>query len=324
MLAPQPRRRDQPRARHRWRTAAHLLGALAAGSLLGCWARPADPGTDSSPVRLTTQPAEDRSPAWSPDGELLLFTSQRTGNYEIYSMRADGSGIEQLTDHPAADESPAWAPGGDRIVFQSGRTDSPGLWILELPAGEPRLLLSDPSPELVPDWSPDGLSIAFMSKRDGNPELYRVAVESGEIERLTTEIYRDVWPRYEPDGRSLVFFSRRASGGEFDDLFRLDLETRGVTRITEHPTHHDFVPDVAPGGERIVAAMSDRKAGRRELVIFDSRGNVLERLADHYHRVFHPVWSPDGTRIAYAARTAEGQNADIYLIQVEPAPGTPE
>ena len=88
-----------------------------------------------------------------------------------------------------------------------------------------------------------------------------------------------------------------------------------VERITVHPTHHDFVPDVSPDGERIVVGMSDREAGRRELVVLDLNGQVLQRLADGYHRVFHPAWSPDGRWIAYAARVAEGRSADLFVVR---------
>ena len=51
--------------------------------------------------RLTTHPAMDYWPAWSPDGKRIAFTSNRDGNYEIYVMNADGSDLRNLTRHPA-------------------------------------------------------------------------------------------------------------------------------------------------------------------------------------------------------------------------------
>ena len=59
-------------------------------------------------TRLTTDPAEDTQPAWSPDGSKIVFTSDRDGNGEIYLMNADGSGQTNLTNNPAYDSSPAW------------------------------------------------------------------------------------------------------------------------------------------------------------------------------------------------------------------------
>lgn len=290
--------------------------ALIAG---GC-VEPATGGA-ADPRRLTDHPAEDRAPSWSPQGDRLLFTSDRDGDFEVYSIRADGDGLERLTVNPGADLDPAWSPDGDRFVFQSVRAGVAGLWIARFGTsgdrGEPELLLEDASAELVPDWSPDGRWVAFGSERDGNPELYRVEIGTGRVERLTVEPYRDHWPRYFPDGKSLVFFSRRGTAGEHDDLYRLELATLEVTRLTDHPGHHDFVPDPSPDGERVVAGMSDRVAGRRELVVHTSDGKAVTRFAGGLHRVFHPAWSPDGKTIVFAARVADGDRADLYLV---PAP----
>jgi Tol biopolymer transport system component len=64
----------------------------------------------SGQIRLTNQAGHDYQPAWSPDGQWIVFTSERTGNLEIYIMNANGSGVIQLTNHPAQDSDPAWSP----------------------------------------------------------------------------------------------------------------------------------------------------------------------------------------------------------------------
>ena len=78
----------------------------------------ADGGNDT---RLTTNPADDLSPAWSPDGTKIAFTSDRDGQYDIYTMNADGSGQTRITNNPAADVTAAWSPDGTKIVFGSLR-----------------------------------------------------------------------------------------------------------------------------------------------------------------------------------------------------------
>jgi Tol biopolymer transport system component len=66
---------------------------------------------DGSELRQLTQNVEqDHDPTWAPNGQRILFSSERDGNSEIYVMNADGSGQTNLTRHPAADESPAWVP----------------------------------------------------------------------------------------------------------------------------------------------------------------------------------------------------------------------
>jgi Tol biopolymer transport system component len=60
---------------------------------------------------------------WSPSGQRIAFASNRDGNYEIYSMRSDGTDVKRLTQDPAYDIHPAWSPDGVKIAFTSSRND---------------------------------------------------------------------------------------------------------------------------------------------------------------------------------------------------------
>jgi Tol biopolymer transport system component len=67
-------------------------------------------GCDANQIQLTDTPYEDEGPEWSPDGTKLLFSSNRTGNYEQFVMNTDGSNIIQLTEHEAYDLFAIWQP----------------------------------------------------------------------------------------------------------------------------------------------------------------------------------------------------------------------
>jgi Tol biopolymer transport system component len=85
--------------------------------------------------RLTHTPGRDYPGAWSPDGKQLAFSSQRSGNFDVFVMNADGSGQHQLT-YAADQEGPvAWLPDG-RIVYSSFHGDqSLPSWYLMNPDG---------------------------------------------------------------------------------------------------------------------------------------------------------------------------------------------
>ena len=82
---------------------------------------PAGPAALAGVTQVTTHPAEDRAPSWSPDGKYLLFRSDRSGNADIFRVRKDGSDLQPLTTDEAEDIYPAFSPDGERIVFQSDR-----------------------------------------------------------------------------------------------------------------------------------------------------------------------------------------------------------
>ena len=75
----------------------------------------------SQPRNLTKHLAsEDNSPAWSPDGRKIAFTSERDKNFEVYVMDADGENPVRLTRDPGSDGAPCWSPDRTKIVFESG------------------------------------------------------------------------------------------------------------------------------------------------------------------------------------------------------------
>jgi len=75
--------------------------------------------------------ASAAAPAVSPDGNTIAFMSQRDGNWEIYQIGTDGSGLRRLTDHPAADGLPTWSPDGQWLAFVSNRDGEWAVWAMD-------------------------------------------------------------------------------------------------------------------------------------------------------------------------------------------------
>ncbi|MHB9134754.1 MAG: TolB family protein [Armatimonadota bacterium] len=117
----------------------------------------------SGDTRLTTDPADDRNPAYSPDGSYIIFASNRDGNMEIYRMQADGGNPVRLTTDPAEDSDPAYSADGTQIVFISTRSDSPEVWVMQADGSNARQVTHDLSPASHPWFSPDGTQIVYQS-----------------------------------------------------------------------------------------------------------------------------------------------------------------
>src|SRR5205823_4735017 len=76
----------------------------------------------SNPRQLTNDRFRDRGPAWSPDGKKIAFYSDRSGNYEIWTINVDGKGLTQITNTPGANRSgPLWSPDGSRLAYVQRR-----------------------------------------------------------------------------------------------------------------------------------------------------------------------------------------------------------
>ena len=118
---------------------------------------------DTSGHSTSDNLADDTWPSWSQDGTKIAFASKRTGNYQIYAMHADGSGVTRLTQDSSDDTQPAWSPDGSAIAFVS-RND---VYVMKPDGSDQKNLTRHPAVESAPAWSPDSRKIAFASNRDG-------------------------------------------------------------------------------------------------------------------------------------------------------------
>ena len=106
----------------------------------------------ASPINLTNHLAWDGSPDWSPDGNQIVFQSDRDGNSEVYVMNADGTNPINLTNHLASDGSPDWSPDGNQIAFQSNRDGNWEIYIMNADGANPINLTQHPAWDSSPSW----------------------------------------------------------------------------------------------------------------------------------------------------------------------------
>jgi hypothetical protein len=122
---------------------------------------------------VAADPANDWGPAWSPDGDLLVFTSDRSGNDEIWRVEVSGSERTptQWTDDGAGDWVPAFSPDGSRIAFVSDRSGEPEVWSMAADGSDARNLTNHPhhyDGQWSVSWSPDGARIAYTTGAFGD------------------------------------------------------------------------------------------------------------------------------------------------------------
>jgi len=141
-------------------------------------------GSDLS--NLTDSATNDWCPAWSPDGQYIVFQSNRDGNWEIYVMGPDGSDPVNLTNHEGYDFLPAWSPDGSTIAFDRDRDGDREIYLMDADGSNVRRLTDREGMDGLATWSPDGRYIAFQSDRGGeSQEICVMEVETGDVQCLT-------------------------------------------------------------------------------------------------------------------------------------------
>jgi len=164
------------------------------------------------PERWISSRSTENSPAFSPDGNWLLISSDRNGGaYQIYRSDAEGTGPIELTKlFGYTVGSPVWSPDGSRIAFDARVEGNPDIWVMNADGSQPRRMTTEMSEDVTGAWAPDGNSIVFCSNRSGDLQLWRVPAGGGTAVQFTRE--GGFAPRISPDRKYFYYLKSRATG----------------------------------------------------------------------------------------------------------------
>jgi serine/threonine-protein kinase len=167
-------------------------------------------------TRQTFDARPDRAPAWSPDGRELVFSSLRTGTWQLFRKDLiSGRPEEQLTTGPGHKIVPSWSRDGRYIVFiHIGATTSEDIWAMPRDGGRQVFpVVQTPAIETNPALSPDGRWLAFESPQSGRPEVIVTPFPAfgkpvdASAPRWQVSTQGGSRPRWSGDGRVLFYVS---------------------------------------------------------------------------------------------------------------------
>jgi Tol biopolymer transport system component len=177
--------------------------------------------------QIISSSLEDMNPQYSPDGEKIVFVSDRSGNHEIWLSSGQGDKPVQLTNfHGPLCGSPRWSPDSKTIAFDSRPNGNADIFILSAEGGKPQQLTFEESEDIVPSWSNDGNWVYFASNRNGNMQVWKISKNAGPVMQVT---FNGGFESMEsPDGKWLYYTKARGSsaiwriatsGGEESPVF---------------------------------------------------------------------------------------------------------
>jgi serine/threonine protein kinase/Tol biopolymer transport system component len=260
--------------------------------------------------RVVSQAADAMQPAFSPHGKRIAFWGLRgdSGQRDIFTVAADGSEAtgngKDVTNDAPLDWSPAWSPDGRWLWFSSNRGGTMNLWRVPIDENSGRVL-GAPEPMTTPSlwsgeisFSRDGKRMAYSSLL-WKSTLLRVPFDprEGKITGPPTPILKSTQPIRDhdvsPDGRWVAFMQTTNQ----EDIALARTDGTDYRRLTDDP-FRDRGPQWSPDGKEIVF-YSDRN-GSYQVWTIHPDGSGLRELFHVEGAVNFPIWSPDGSRMAFS------------------------
>ncbi|OGG52276.1 MAG: Tol-Pal system beta propeller repeat protein TolB [Candidatus Handelsmanbacteria bacterium RIFCSPLOWO2_12_FULL_64_10] len=243
-------------------------------------------GYDGHGLRpLTDDRTINRSPAWSPDGRRIVYSSLRQQRWDLFIVDALSGAATPVRTSSTFNTSPAWSPDGRQILFSINDESNIDLYTISVSGWRPRRGTDHPEGDTEPSWSPDGQKVAFTSDRAGTPQVYIMNADGSNIRRLTWE--PDAYegsPRWSPDGRRITFVRRGFDGF---DVHVMEVEGGTPFRLTAGGSNEN--PSWSPDGLQIT--FCSNRDGGDDIYVMNWDGTNLRRLTSGGGNS-SPAWSP--------------------------------
>lgn len=227
-------------------------------------------------VNLTNNPGDDHAPAFSPDGDLIAFVSNRENGDEpgkfIYVMNADGSGVRQLTHEENCDD-PDWSYDGKMITY----SNNGDIYIIKADGSGNSINLTKDSPEedMAPRWSPDGTKIAWLVKNQWGRNVYVMDADGSNIIQVgkNNQSFNISWT---PDGRLFTGWIWE-SRDEFCHNCVSNIDGTGITDAGGKGGIALYLPFWTIAGDRAELFQADLISGNDDIfVIGGSQPDTLD------------------------------------------------
>ncbi len=252
----------------------------------------------------------------TPDGQWLVFDSDRGGNADIYRMRLPGGAPEQLTTDPRDDFIPRWSADGREIAFHSWRNGNRDVFLLPASGGAEAQLTADPAHDSYAALSPDSRRMAFYSNRTGTNLIYVIdRTDAGWSPPRAVSTVPGTLPEWLSD-RTLCYVSGTG-------LQAVDADGTNQRTLVAGPLVHQGrkyavrYARLAVDGQGILLKADDSAAAASfwSVAVTGGAPRPLVWFDDESRPSGRQEFATDGRRLYF---TVDNRQSDIYLMEIRP------
>ncbi len=276
------------------------------------WVAPVDSRTQ---LRLTNDPADERDPAWSPDGSKLAYASNKDGNWEIYIYDLNTEQETRMTFSLVFEAAPTWSPDGEFLIYESYQDETHlDIFAMKADGSEiPFAIAISPAPDFSPAWDPsnDGRRIAFVSWQEGNQDIYLFNLDSQTTTNLTNTPNRhEDFPAWSPNGERLAYSAVETG---IETIFVLNPTNPGQPEVFGRGR----TPAWSPDGTSIVAAIDSADDTRMVVSPYVDTG-VTTQVIQAPKGSSSPAWTsvPLPTTLVNSGGLELSVSEPLYIEQV--------
>jgi TolB protein len=240
----------------------------------------------SEKSQVTNNRSINLSPAWSPDGRILLYTSYKDGQRSLYLYDLNTGRDTRIAERSGSSIGGKWSPDGQTIAVAFERAGNTDLYLVDRSGKTLRRLTEDKGIDVSAAWSPDGNRLAFVSNRSGSPQIYIMDVAGANVRRLTYAGSYNTSPDWSPKGDRIAYTGRVA--GRFQ-IFTIGVQGGDPQQLTSGSGDNED-PSWAPDG-RFIAFASNRGGGRYRLYMMRDSGENQQILTASGADDTNPSWS---------------------------------
>jgi len=259
--------------------------------------------------QLTNSTYDEWSPEWSPDGEWLLFLSERDSrtNPGIYVMRPDGSDARLVYNGSGEEWGAVWSADGTQIVFTAVQPDdSDNLYIMDAGGGAPRLLAERGS---YPSWAAGSSGAGDSRALPGSFAAEPQPLTGDGLVQLTFGERNHYTPVFAPDQARLLLSVEMDDGWQ---IYEADPNGGGLLRQLTSGQYDHYQAAYSPDG--LTFLTSANLDGDGDIYLFDATtGEQLQQVTDNPGLDYHPRWLPDGQSFIFSLSPGDTSTSEVFL-----------